>query len=698
MSRILLNETKKLKKLTEWWESLTTDDKRNLSCFGNTIQFSKYIPGFGSARRRYPSVKEYCSACDEEMKKLGFLKRDYVKTKYRSDLRDKNFIKEGELNRARWKFLTRLDLESVDRLLTITGETEPYVQLRHLFGAQMSTVASQSGRGNYEVAFKHLTDYLRIGNIPENTELKYILNEYLLVKFKKNYLIDRLESGQLSPSSATTVLSAIRNTLNRATKVKGLDFQYFVNIDGFVTEGRRTTKQFKPFDLGERTSIHEAIKSDIAATKELMTPYVKTGNGEYPLSHNGNIIRGKSTIKNAQYLFENYLNCTPVFYSDELTPVARKFLGIIQSLDVGLHEVYRSWGVLPIVDREVITPFVLRLAQITGMNADPIADLNIGDLDLEHFVTGKPCLRYWKERSTGAKMYHLDLFEAEIQWLTKSQSKEIAEVFEAVQDLTKDIRKKASSDISNKLFIFQSSGATKHGEISELKSLKQEYKKFVDRHNLVDEKGEKTKLTITRFRPSFVSDLIDKGVSIREIQLMLGHSSILTTMNYLDRLDFNKVAREKVKQALQKIHDKVISPKKEISSSRDYLDNKDRIIFITPLAGCSNIFQPPDFIKKSSLYVEGQACSQYNKCLSCDNVLLTASHLPELFAMRRDYLLMMQKNRIMDTPYGVVIQENMFLLDELLSPKKSDFSPEELTQGERLSKFVETSIIDGVTA
>jgi hypothetical protein len=66
--------------------------------------------------------------------------------------------------------------------------------------------------------------------------------------------------------------------------------------------------------------------------------------------------------------------------------------------------------------------------------------------------------------------------------------------------------------------------------------------------------------------------------------------------------------------------------------------------------------------------------------------------------MRRDYLLMMQTSRIMDTPYGVVIEENLLLLEEILSPTKSDFSPDELKEGERLSKFVETSVIDGVTA
>tara|TARA_R110002126_G_scaffold88837_1_gene212684 strand:- start:29083 stop:31437 length:2355 start_codon:yes stop_codon:yes gene_type:complete len=682
------------RKFKRWWMGLSLEDKQNLKCFGDSIQFRKHVSFYNL--KRYEIVREFCEGCNDEMRVLGFLDRDYIETKDRSALRDKNYLKVGKQNRTRWKFLTEKTLENVHDLITIDEMSEPYVQLKHLFGAEMSTVSSHSGKNNYEVAFNHLADYLRLENIPENTELKDILNEYLLLKFKKNYLIDNLELGTLSPAMATTIMSAARNTLRRATKVKGLDFPSFINIDGFDTKGRRTTKQYKPYDQSERKSIDEAIKKDIAQIKELLKPYVKSGQGEYPLGEDGNIIPGKMKIENAQYLFENHLHCEPVFFNDELPPEANKFLTIINSLDIGLHELYQSWGVLSLVTKEVIMPFVLRLAQITGMNAEPIIDLNIDDLDMEHYATGKPCLRYWKERSTGAKEYHLDLFQAEIQWLTKSQSLEIAEVFETVKCLTKSLRKNVPIEIKNKLFITQS--IQYRNNIAVMKDMNAEYNKFVERHELVDENGRKTQLTISRFRPSFVSELVDKGVSIREIQLMLGHSSILTTMGYLDRLDFNKVARGKVKKALQDIHAKVISSEKVVSGSKDYIKNKQNIIFTTPLAGCSNIFQPPDFIKKSSLYVEGQACSQYNKCLSCENVMLTASHLPELFAMRRDYLLMMQTGRIMDTPYGVVIQENLLLLEEILSPKKSDFSHDELEQGERLSKFVETSVIDGVSA
>lgn len=687
-----------LKRLTDYWSKLTIDDKKKVECFGNSIRFKKILPEIGNARSRFDSIKRFCASCDDELKQLGVLDNQYVLTKDREALRDKNFIRGRKKNTERWEFLSNLMLECADDLISIEHNTEPYIQLKHLFSAQMSTVPTGSGKRNYQNAFKHFSNYFEIENIPFDAKLKDILNEYLLLKFRRNYIIDKLESGALSPSSANTIMSAVRNVLKRATEIKGINFPSFIDIEGIDVKGRGVAKQYKPYAPSERRMINEAIQLDIAKIKALMEPYVRTGYGEYPINEKGNITPGKSTIDNARFLFENYLDCKPIFFHQVLCDVGQKFLNIVQSLDIGLHDIYRSWGILPIVDREVMSPFVLRLAQITGMNLDSIVELDMDALDMDHYATGKPCLRYWKERSTGAKEYYLDLFQADLQWLTKAQSKEIADVIETVKKLTSEIRESASDDIKDKLFIFESSGQTNYREIRKLDSLNQEYRKFADKHNLTDDNGIRTELTTSRFRPSFVSDLIDKGVSIREVQLMLGHSSIQTTMGYLDRLDFNNVARNKVKEALQNIHSKIVAAQKNTHKKDTYLTNPNNVIFTTPLGGCTNIFNPPDFIKKSSSYVKGQPCSQYNKCLSCPNVMLTESHLPELFAMRRDYLLLLQTNRIMDTPYGIVIQESLMILEDILSPKKSDFPAEALERGERLSLFVETSGIDGVTA
>ena len=680
-----------------WWHSLSKEDKSKLDTFGNSIRFKKYLNNWRGGKN-YKIVTELGEAFNKELITVGVLKDDYVPVKGRSELLDKSFIEGQKQSKQRWEYLRKLQLETVDDLLDPKSSDEEYLQLKQLVAVTQNKVASDSGRSNFRDAFVHLSSFLCSQSIEPSAPLVDILNEYLLVRFYNDYIQNQLDIGKISPASAPTIVSSIRGILKRAKSIKGLDFSSFYDTEAIVRG--RVTDTYKPYSKKEREIIHKAISSEIREIKELLLPYKKSGLGQNPLDQNHQLTPGLSTEDNARYIFENKLNCIPIFHHTAKTIEENAFLSIVGKLDIGLHELYKKWRVLPIVSADIVAPFVFRLAQITGMNADPIADLNVDDLVIEHQATGRACLRYWKERSTGGKELHLDLFEAKLQWLTKKQSTEVKDIFDTILMLTKSIRSNAPEEVKNTLFIFQSVGQRTYGKITSFAITKSYsiYSNFVKRNELTNEKGEPLKFTLTRFRPSFVSELVEAGVSIREIQLMLGHGNIETTMAYLDRLDFNRIARQKLKDVLNKIHSKVIIPSKENKAKDTYLDNKDRVIFTTPLSGCANVFDPPDFIKNSNMYKKGQPCSQYNKCLSCDNVMLIAEHLPMLFAMRRDYLILMQRNRIMETPYGFVFEENLMLLDEILNPKTSDFTEDELLEGERLAIFEETAVIDGVTA
>lgn len=689
------------RKILAWWNPLTEDEKRQLKHYGNQLSIHSYVNGLRSGEHNTSLIQYVLKEINDDLLELGVLDKDYVKVADRPFTR-KARNKELKYNERKakteaWCKLIDKPLTSVSDLLSV--KSREYAQICHLIAATSKKIFSESGKSNFSAACNHFTAFLSASSVPYDTKLEDILNPYVLLRFKKDYILPRVYVGELSPKWANTVLSCIKISLERAKQIKGLNFHTLIE-PGLIPadESQRTTDMYRPYSPSVRKQITDAIEKDINEIKLLLKPYQGTGTGVDPFDENLRVISGKGTIENARFIFENYLNCNPVYYFDD-SPYSIAFLSIIARNGQSLHNVYKQWGVIPIVSKELLLPLLYKLAQVTGMNADSLIELEIEDYIESHHATGKPCLRYWKERSEGGKEYHLDIFDAELQWLATSQSKIVKHTIDIILKLTERVRVKADKSISSKLFICESASSGNYLTPIRLSALGDEYKKFAARHDVKDSDGRIKSVNIARFRPSFVSEIIEKGVSLREIQLLLGHKSIGTTMNYLDRLDFNRVARKKIDEALKKIKDECDSSNDTSpNANRRYLSNNNNIIFKTPLGGCANVFNPPDFIKKSSLYVEGRPCSQYNKCLSCDNVLITRDHLPELFAMQRDYMQLMTLNRVMDTPYGLVIEENLSLLDEILSLKKSTFSEEELIEGERRSVFVETTILDGIGA
>jgi len=665
-----------------WWRKLTINQKKELKVFGNSVCFNDYIQNWRGGKG-YEIISDVKASINKEMIEVGLLSSDYTVVKNRSELRDKNFLPDAQKRTNRWNELRNSTIEDVNDLTSNEAiQEDPFPQIKHLFALASLGATSDSGIKKYISGMNHFITFLKQEGIPEGSKFKDTLSQFLLRRFKQDYLHPKLEDKSISPSQAEGILSAVRVFCNTAKNIKGLDFDFY-DVEGFELRGR-TAKTYKPYSPNERKSLNSAIQSDIKEITDLMQPYKSMDRSSH------SYISNKDSYENrARVIFEDDLQCVPVFHNTpKLCKQGKRFLGLIKESDKGLHSTYKNWGIIPAVNKSILCPFVLRLAQILGMNADPILTLEIDDYQPRHHLTNKPCLTYWKERSDGEKTLYLDLFDAKLQWLTMSQSKEVEFIFNTVKKLTKGIRELVPENDKNRLFIYQ------NRNVEACNTLSQEYSKFVDKHNIIDDDRKPTVLTITRFRPSFVSDLIELGVSIREIQLLLGHASITTTMAYLDRLDFNRLARDKARTALSKIHKNTLVPPKKNNDSNERAQNKDRIIFQTPLSGCANIFNPPEFIKKSKLYVKGQPCSQYNKCLSCENIMITSIHLPQLFAMRRDYLIMIQKNRVLDTPYGIVIKENIYLLDEILNLNTSDFTKEELDQGNELSQFIESAVID----
>lgn len=697
-------------KLLGWYKSLSQEEKLALPIFGNKLKLSKSVvpaaalEAIRQGYSRFESVRLAYDDINADLQSLGVVSTDYMTVKERMDSKEE-FVPQDNIL-VDFKRLQMLDFATLDDLEK-PSEDRPFNDLKHAFATASLGTASDSGASNYLDGFRWLTKLLTGRGFIGTEVLVEVLDPFILPMFR-SYLEQQIVVGDLSPSAANTLVSSVRKTLTTIKNIKGYTGSDFINCQGFDAD--RVTDSYRPYSSAERVRISASVDEDIRHYNTLAQPYQKSGIGEDPLNDTGRIKAGFTTLDNARWIFENKLGCSHVGYRqrDSSDPYVNAFIGIVNRSDAGLRRVIESWGVHYLVDAQVITPYAIKLAQITGLNADSIKLLDVDDYEPKHPLTGRPCLRYWKERSDGEKLMHLDIFEADITWLTTSQSYAVAQIFEDIKALTASFRDSAPSAMREKLFIWQSSAPKSFMEVKSFATSKDSalwvaFAAYAKRKGLLDSAGQQLSLTPSRLRPSFISELVERDVPVREIQLILGHKHIDTTLAYLDRMDFNHIARSKLDVALRELHESAAEVADNLSrceAEANLIDvvNLDgpQVIFKTPLASCRNIFNPPEFIKKLSSYVPGSPCALYNMCLGCENVLLTASNLPELFAMERDYLTLKEVSRIMDTPYGRVVRENLALLEGILH-SKSDFSPEELAEGRRLSEFVDTTVlVDGV--
>jgi len=693
------------RRLLAWYEGMPMEEKLAIPVFGNSIKdrgFLSEIPelsGFNGARTRYELVRMTFEEILDDLRKLGVLDSSYQTVEQR--IASKTESKPTESLRDAFSALRSVRIHRLSDLASPEPE-RPFQHLLHLFSASSMKSSSASGQSNFIEAFKNFRAYLKDANYTGLEDIRELVTPYSLPKFR-GYLQEKILERSLSTSHSSSMMSSARKMMARAVQIEGLGLTSYVAAVGFDAE--RETDQYKPYPQAVRNRISQVIEQEIEETNRLAQPYVLSRAGEDPLNPDGSMRRGLKTMDNARWIFENKLDCKPLNFEsvDRNDPYQRAFMSIISTSSISIFEVYKSWGVQYQVDGRVIAPYIARLAQVTGMNADSLLGLELDDFIERHDLTDRPCLLYWKERSEGAKMLHLDIFHAEISWLTTSQGRVVKKIFDDVKHLTREIRLSAPVEAQNKLFIYRSSSPRKYGVVDSFENsganqLKKTLDKFSQDHGLLDEDGNPLMLSPSRFRPSFVSELIERGVSPREIQVLLGHKNLSTTMAYLDQMDFNPMARRMLNKVLHEMQQDTLDEAPKLIPTKTIESVPEAMPLRSGLATCMNVFDPPAFIKALASYDPSKPCTLFNMCLSCSNSIITVSHLPELFAMRRDYQRMIEVNRVLDTPYGAVILDNLDVLNNILDPETSDFSEEELTKAERLSENLQVSILtEGVT-
>ena len=439
------------RKLLNWYRKLSLEEKQSLPIFANKVSL-KRMPlekhPISQKDIRYDAVRKAWNQIHTDLKELGIININY------KSVAERNYEKEV-LQQEKSETLTkRFDRLSEKKLNFIAdflkpSEVEPFIQVEQLFASQSKTVPSESGKSNYINGCILFIGFLSelYGTSP--LEITISFDEHLLSRFRQS-LQQKIISEEISSHHANTMLSSVRKSLHRLTQVLDLEYSFF-DVNGFNTE--RTTDIKKPFTKNERLELLASIEKGLNDSRLRMLPYKKTGIGQNPLDENGKRLRGLSTLENARWLFENTLKCVPIHHHTAESPAEKAFLQIVTESDKGLMQVYNEWGVSLMVDVSILVPYLLKLAQVTGLNADSILSLDLDDYVVKHEATSRPCLRYWKERSDGYKEYHLDLFKAELTWLTSRQSEIVGNIFEEVRQLTSGFRQDIEDvKFKNRLF------------------------------------------------------------------------------------------------------------------------------------------------------------------------------------------------------------------------------------------------------
>lgn len=455
------------RRLLAWYEGMPMEEKLAIPVFGNSIKdrgFLSEIPelsGFNGARTRYELVRMTFEEIVDDLRKLGVLDSSYQTVEQR--VASKTESKPTKSLRDVFSALRSVHIHRLSDLASPEAE-HPFQHLLHLFSASSMKSSSTSGQNNFIEAFKYFRAYLMEANYTGQEDIRELVTPYSLPKLR-GYLQDKILERSLSTSHSSTLMSSARKMMARAIQIEGLGLTSFVGAAGFDTE--RETDQYKPYPQAVRNRISKVIEQEIEETNRLAQPYVPSQVGENPLNPDGKVRRGFNTLDNARWIFENKLDCKPLSFEsvDKNDPYQRAFMSIISTSSISIFEVYKSWGVQYQIDGRVIAPYIARLAQVTGMNADSLLGLELDDFIERHDLTDRPCLLYWKERSEGAKMLHLDIFHAEISWLTTSQGRVVKKIFDDVKHLTREIRLNAPVEAQNKLFIYRSSSPRKYGVV-----------------------------------------------------------------------------------------------------------------------------------------------------------------------------------------------------------------------------------------
>lgn len=560
----------------------------------------------------------------------------------------------------------------------------PFAQIEWMFDKCKDRMVNGSSKSNYQSAKTFYIQHVKLteGRAPYLLADKW--EEFALLRFKES-LQDRIDAGELKASSYTLIghFSAVRQAMKEAAAFGLLNTLTIQNVTW--GSGFSETDAHSSYSDKELSQILNAVAEELRYTYAVASGYIKqspdAGRDPRIEPKRGRLSgHGFGSEANMRWYFERVLTFEPIVGIGKCKKEHSRFLNAAHEFHGGLHNLYRRWGVSAFVDDNLLMPLAINLLYLTGLNPSSLLRLQVDCLRDEHPLTGMPYLLFEKERSNGEKELHLPLLEKrEERGLKRKQTLQVKRVITALVKLTEKVRNQlpAASPKQQDLFIHISTGPLTHGQVLNLTSKRTSAwcKRMVEKYNLRNDEGDPLNFNLVRFRSTKLTKMALEGRDFFEIQQVARHKSIAQTVRYIALNQLDAPARKVVFDALERIR----ANQEAILATSDPIAVKPQPVhhFKGLIADCKNVFDPPERVKRAIDYVPGQACTRFNMCLFCRNVVVLKEHLPSLAAYRAE-ILATQGNNVQNLPYSGLYDQTLAVLNNLLNPKLSQFTSDEI--------------------
>ena len=603
---------------------------------------------------------------------------------------------------------------------------DPHRQLDWIFQDKISLYANKDTRRNYSTALtfykrflKHTHNYNPLLKKDPRFYLKREWDAFALHKVKQ--WMDATNTmgaeGYLTSHSITGIISALRQTMEHAYEHSYIK-KPVINVIGPASVRETTSRT--AYSTEEYERIFKIVGPLIQFSKGLLQPYIPTGLGCDPRARTSStgLRDGKPigvgwdcwmTTKdelglvpqddNLRWYFENKMNSVPLPATRE-NLIHQDFFRAAKRNYEGLRKLYRKWGLSSTMNTEVIMPLVVELIAETGLNVESLLSLKRDCFKEKHPLTGLPYLEYTKPRSRGRKELHLSLFDScrNQIGLKQGQSRVISNSIKTILKLTERLVPEAAENDRKYLFLSQRKLRTSEGkpgrvERVSLRIAHNWLEKIVRSHDLRGDDGMPLVFNLSRFRPTKITEMVSQGYDFFDVMAIAGHASINTTLSYIDKLRWAGDFQRNIQKALSNIKEnKQQYEQRPLPIAITRTAHPNDFIFKGPVCHCKNPYDPPEVIRKQSTYHQGDACSYWNMCLQCDNVLITEMNLPKLMAFRHE--IDRSLTNLSEIPVvGELYKKMRMILDAVLTPDEV-FSRVSLDWAAEVARTTEFEVLD----